>query len=142
MKSLNYLDNILSKNRAKKNGAEEAIFLNTKGYITEATTSNIFLINDNLLMTPSVECGILPGITRQIVLEIALKLKLKIKCKKILPKEIFKANEIFLTNSLIEIVPVVEINKRSIGNGSPGKITHSIHKRYRELALNEHTSGS
>ncbi len=133
IKSLNYLNNILAKNLAKKNRVQEAIFINTKGYVTEATTSNIFLVNDNFLTTPSIDSGILPGITRQVVLEIALKLKLKIKCKKILPKEIFQADEIFLTNSLIEIIPVVEINKKPVGDGRPGKITQSIHKIYQEL---------
>ncbi|MFH1239530.1 MAG: aminotransferase class IV [bacterium] len=133
IKSLNFLNNILAKNEAYEKGAGEAILTNTKGYITEAATSNIFLVLGHSLITPSIDSGILPGITRQAVLEIASKLKLKTKTKKILPAELFKADEIFLTNSLAEIVPVVKINKKIIGNGRAGQITQLIHKQYRQL---------
>ncbi len=137
IKSLNYLDRILIKNDIKRNKVEEAILTNTKGYITEVITSNIFLVKGNILMTPGLDSGILPGITRGVVLEIAKKLKLNVKCGKILPKEIFKADEIFLTNSVKEIVPVVEVNKRRINREKAGKVTRSIHKLYQELTEKE-----
>lgn len=137
IKSLNYLDRILIKNDIKRDKVQEAILTNTKGYLTEGISSNIFLVKDNILMTPSLDSGILQGITRGVVLEIAKKLKLKIKVNKILPKEIFKADEIFLSNSVKEIVPVVQVNKRRIASGQTGKVTKSIQKLYEALVAKE-----
>lgn len=110
LKSLNFLENILGKIEAKENGCEETIFLNTDGFITETTVSNIFFVRDNKVYTPSPECGILEGITRKTVIGICRKNKIKVVEGKFYPEILSKCSEVFLTNTLMGIMPVKSIN--------------------------------
>lgn len=129
-KTLNFLENILAKREAEEKGYQEAIFLNTQGYLTEGSVTNIFLVKRRKLFTPSVDCGLLPGITRQAVFEICSHLGIPFAEGKFKPKDIWDADEIFLTNSIREILPVTRINTHSVGDGKPGEITRLLMKEY------------
>jgi branched-chain amino acid aminotransferase len=137
LKSLNFLNNILARREAELKGADEGIFLNTLGEVCEASTSNIFLVKKGVVITPPEESGLLPGITRKVVLELTSSLGVEAWEKKVFLDDLMVADESFLTNSLIEIMPVVEIDGRALGNGKPGKVTQRIHKAYQELVNRE-----
>ncbi len=130
IKSINYLPNILAKLEAKQKGADEGIMLNSRGHLTEATVSNIFLISQGRLLTPSLESGPLPGITRKTVIELAPTLGLEVSEREIKLSELMEAEEAFLTNSGQEVVPLTEVNGRPIGQGRPGKVTKAISQAY------------
>ncbi len=133
IKSANYLPLLLAYQEAKRRGADEALLLNTQGMLAEASRANIFLVKDNCLLTPSLNCGCLPGITRDTVLGIAGREKIKAIETKITPDDLKRADEAFLTNSLIEAMPLVLVDGKPIHKGTPGIITETIHKRYRQL---------
>ncbi|MBI1871036.1 MAG: aminotransferase class IV [Chlamydiae bacterium] len=133
IKSLNYLDNILGRMEALEKEVDEGIFLNTKNGVTEGTASNLFLIQGKKLITPPQEDGILGGITRKIILERCPSLDLKPEIRSIHPDEIIQANEAFLTNALMGIVPWVESNGKKIGSGKPGPLTQSLRSLYKKL---------
>ncbi|MBA7506855.1 Branched-chain-amino-acid aminotransferase [subsurface metagenome] len=137
LKSLNFLNNILARKEAKAKRFDEGILLNTVGDVTEASTSNIFLVKKGILITPPEESGLLPGITRRVVLELATSLGLKVYKRRISLDGLIGAEEAFLTNSLIEIMPLVEIDCRRIGKGKPGTLTQRIHKAYQDLVKRE-----
>ena len=137
LKSLNFLNNILARKEAKAKGVDEGILLNTIGDVTEASTSNIFLVRRGIVITPPEESGLLPGITRRVVLELATSLGLKVYKRRISLDELMGVEEAFLTNSLIEIMPLVEIDGRRIGKGKPGTLTQRIHKAYQALVKSE-----
>ena len=132
IKSLNYLDNILARAEARDGGFDEAVFVNAKGNVAEATTSNIFMVKRSTLITPPLRAGLLPGITRQVVIQIIKKyFRNKICEKNIKPDDLFNADEIFLTNSILEIVPVVKLGRKRIGTGKPGIFTNLVRIFYR-----------
>lgn len=133
IKSANYLPMLLVYRQAKAKGYDEALLLNTQGFLSETSRANIFFIKDNCLITPSLDCGCLPGITRDTVLSIAAKEKIQCLEAKVSPEELKKADEAFLTNSLIEVMPLVAVDDKSILAGKPGNITELILKRYRSL---------
>lgn len=137
IKSLNYLPYILARFDAKDKGYDEAILTNTKGYITEAPTSNIFLVKDDHIITPSINSGILPGITRGVIIGIAKKLRIKIIEKFVARKESMNADEAFLTNSLAEVLPVTKIDSKRVGSGEPGDITKLLHISYQKQVIRE-----
>jgi branched-chain amino acid aminotransferase len=137
LKSGNTIENMLARQEAKKAPADEAVFLNEKGYVSEAAGSNIFLVSKGALKTPRYETGILPGVTRVVIFELAFSLGLKVKEAIIRLSEIQEADEVFLTNSLIEIMPVSEISGKKIGDGKPGKITTKLMKAYKSLVKKE-----
>lgn len=137
LKSANYLENILAKMDAKKRGFDEAILLNTKGFVAEAATANLFLVKNGNLLTPSLDSGILPGITRQVIIEIAKKEGIGVKENKIKLNELLSAQEIFLTNSIIEILPVARIGAKKIGAGKIGPLTERLSRLYRNKILRE-----
>lgn len=137
IKSANFLNYILAKMEAISKGVDEGILLNTEGHVAEATTSNIFAIKDGLLSTPSEESGILPGITRQAILEISSSIGLRAQERTMALEELFKSDECFLTNTLMEVMPVVEIDGHCIGNGKSGSLTAKIHQAYKELVRKE-----
>lgn len=132
IKSMNRLIYQLAQKEAEGKNKDEVLILNTRGFLTEGSRTNIFLVKKNCLFTPSLDCGCLPGITRQIVLELAQKQGIKIYEKNILSKELFNADEIFLTNSLIEIMPISSCENKPI---KIGPITRSLIKEYRNLIL-------
>lgn len=134
IKSLNYLTLLLARKEAESKGADEGILLNTKGEICEGTRTNIFVITENgVLNTPPIECGCLPGITRKAVIELAQSLKLEVREKRIKIEDLKKAKEIFLTNSLIGVMPVTKIDGRVISGGKPGPLTLKIQQVYQNL---------
>jgi len=111
--------------------------LNADGFLTEGSTTNLFTVRGNELLTPSLECGVLPGITRATVLEMAPELGIKTAEAMLRPEDMFQADEVFITNSTAEIMPVVAVENESIGDGTPGKVTLELHRAYRELVEQE-----
>ena len=133
IKSLNYLNNILAKIDAIKAGTEEAIMLNYEGYVAECTGDNIFMVKGGELATPPVTLGALEGITRAAVMGIAGREGISF-CERLLKMEdLYAADEVFLTGTAAEVIPVVKIDKRTIGNGSPGPVTAKLTEEFRKL---------
>ena len=132
IKSLNYLNNILAKIEALNSGYEEALMFTAHGYVAECTGDNIFIIKDNFLITPPAFLGILKGITRACVMDIAKKSGMTVKEEVITRHNIYTADECFLTGTAAEIIPVVGVDKRVIGDGKPGKITLNLMKEFRK----------
>lgn len=126
LKSLNCLENIWGRVEAAAAGANEGIFCNYMGEIAEGTTSNVFLVIKEKLVTPPPECGLLPGIMRAQVLSLAEKLGITAVQAKVYPQDFRRAEESFLTNSLMGVMPLVSINGNSVGKGSPGPITEML----------------
>jgi len=135
IKTFNYLGSIVSRIESQKAGADDALFLNTRNEIAETTVSNIFLVKKRELITPSLDSGILPGITREIVLSLAKKVGKRPIERHVQPQELRGADEVFLTNTLMEVMPVTRIDNKKIGAGNPGPITTSIHRRYIEYVM-------
>jgi branched-chain amino acid aminotransferase len=133
IKSLNYLLLFLARREAESQSTDEAILLNTQGYLAEGSRSNIFLVKNKKIFTPSSDCGCLAGIIRKIVIELARKEGLRVFEQKIPPKDLFNADEAFLTNSLIEVMPLSKVNRRNIGSGQRGGISALLLDRYQEL---------
>lgn len=133
IKSLNYLNNILAKIEAINTGCEEAIMLNSEGYVTECTGDNIFILKDKILFTPPKFVGILEGITRAVVIEIAANKKIRVKEEIFTRHDIYNADECFLTGTAAEIVPVVKVDGRLIGRGKPGLTTLMLMKEFQKL---------
>jgi branched-chain amino acid aminotransferase group I len=133
MKSLNYLDNLLARQEAKLAGADEAILLNEQGFLAEGSMSNIFLVSDNALLTPSEDSGIIPGITREVILDLAPSLGIKTRERKIAIEELIQVAEAFFTNSLIEIMPLTQVDGQNIGSGRAGAVTQRLIAAYKEL---------
>jgi len=133
VKSLNYLNNVMGKLDVARAGAFEGIMLNNDGYVTEATADNVFVIKNGIIYTPPRYLGILEGITRNTIMEIAPKLGYTVKEDVLTRHDLFIADEIFLTGSGAEVIPVIDCDGRKIGDGKPGKITWELIKAYREL---------
>ncbi len=131
IKSGNYLNNVLAYQQAKKQGAFDAIMLNKEGMVTEGTTNNIWIVKDGALKTPPLAAGLLSGITRKTVLELALENKITAKEENFTPEELKDADECFLTSSTKELVPITKIDGISIGSGRPGELTKRLHQIYR-----------
>lgn len=133
LKTANYLPNLLARREAKAAGADEAIRLNERGLVAEAAMSNIFLVRAGTLLTPGVESGLLPGITRRLVLELAAELGIQTTEADITPEALLSADEAFLTGSLLEIMPLTVVADKTIGNGQPGPVTRRLMAAYRQL---------
>jgi len=137
VKSLAYTESVLALSQAKAAGADDAIFLDTGGHVSEATASNIFAVIDGALVTPPLSCGVLPGITRAAVLGIAPTLGIATTEREIAEPEIAMAGELFLTSSIREIAPLVRIATTAIGTGKPGPVTQQLIASYAALARAE-----
>jgi branched-chain amino acid aminotransferase len=133
IKSLNYLNNILAKIEANNAGCEEAIMLNSEGFVAECTGDNVFVVKENHVLTPPLTAGALYGITRKVVLELATELGYKIAETNLTRYDLFNAEECFLTGTGAELVPVVRIDGRVIGDGKPGPVTQKLVEQYRTL---------
>jgi branched-chain amino acid aminotransferase len=134
IKSLNYLNNILAKIEAVRSNVPEAIMLNREGYVAECTGENLFIVKESTLITPPTWAGSLEGVTRNVVMEIAKnKLKMLVKEDLMTPYHLFVADEVFLTGTAAEVIPVTEVDGRTIGEGKPGKMTLKLIKEFREL---------
>ncbi len=133
IKSLNYLNNILAKMEGTDAGFEEALMLNHKGEVAECTGDNIFIVKNRVLRTPSPEAGILEGITRGAVIRLATQAGVTVVEGPILRHDIYTADECFLSGTAAEVVAVVSLDDRTIGDGKPGPITKDLLARFREL---------
>ena len=133
IKSMNYLNNILAKIECLRAGAAEGIMLNTDGYVAECTGDNIFIVKNNEIFTPPVSAGILIGITRNVVIELAKEANITVKEEQLTEDDLYNADECFLTGTAAEIIPVANIDGRKIATGKPGKITLSLLKKYQKL---------
>lgn len=129
IKSMNFLNNILAKIESKKKGAMEAVMLNMQGFIAECTISNIFFVIDDILCTPSIDCGILDGITREIVIDIALRNGLMVWEGKFTSEDLFKSSEIFITNTTMELMPVKQLDNMKFSVGDKYKLLHNKFKK-------------
>jgi branched-chain amino acid aminotransferase len=132
IKSLNYLNNILAKIEANTAGVLEAIMLDKDGYVTECTGDNIFVVKKGKLITPPLYIGVLDGITRETVLDIAKNLNIPFEEKLFTRYDIYTAEECFLTGTAAEIIPVIKVDDRKIGDGVPGKITLKLINSFRK----------
>jgi branched-chain amino acid aminotransferase len=133
IKSLNYLNNIMAKMEGLQAGCVEALMLNAKGEVAECTGDNIFIVRKGVLQTPPIDAGILEGITRDAVLDIAGELKIPVQQIPLVRHDIFIADECFLTGSAAEIIPVVKLDNRTIGDGRPGQLTRRLTERFHQL---------
>jgi len=135
IKSLNFLNYIIAKEESMAEGFDNAILLNTKGDVAEGSTSNVFMVKKNRLITPAISCGILPGITRGVIIEIAGRMKIKVRERRVSPKELLSGDEVFLTNSLAEVLPVTKIGAKKIDDGMPGDLTKLLHISYQKEVI-------
>lgn len=134
VKSLNYLNNILAKMEAQKQGFQECLLLNSEGYVAECSGDNIFIVFDGKLITPPVSCGSLGGITRMTTVELAQKLGITVEEKQLARFDVWTADECFLTGTAAKIIPLVELDARKIGNGKPGAVTKRLIEAFNEYA--------
>jgi branched-chain amino acid aminotransferase len=133
IKSLNYLNNIMAKIEGNQCGAQESIMLNAEGYVAECTGDNIFVLKNGQIYTPPVFAGALGGITRRVIFDLAKTLGKEIVETQLTRYDLFVADEMFLTGTGAEVVPVVNVDGRIIGDGKPGGITREIIRRFHEL---------
>ncbi len=139
IKSLNYLNNILGKLEAKQFGALEAIMLNDQGYVAECTADNVFIVHKGEIITPPSSQGALKGITRSAILDIAKDGGIPLREVDMTRYDIWCADECFLTGSGAEVIPVVKLDGRTIGNGKPGPVTQRVLGAFRQRVLVEGT---
>src|SRR3954453_13942579 len=133
IKSLNYLNNILAKIEGLQAGCIEALMLNQKGEVAECTGDNVFLVRRGVLQTPPLEAGILEGVTRDAVIEVAGEVGIEVREMPLTKHDVYVADECFLTGTAAEVVPVVRVDNRVIGTGKPGPMTRDLEKRFKKL---------
>jgi len=139
VKSMNYLNNILAKMEADRLGYIEALMLNDQGYVVECTGDNVFIFHKGKIMTPPFHAGALRGVTREVVLEIAEDLGIPVIQENMTRYDIWIAEECFLTGTAAEVIPVVEVDGRMIGDGKPGKVTGQFLTNFRSRVAKEGT---
>ncbi len=133
IKSLNYLNNIMAKVEGLKAGCIEALMLNHKGEVAECTGDNIFIVKRGRLLTPPPDAGILEGITRNAVIELARQLNIEVQECTLTRHDVYVSDECFLTGSAAEVIPVIKIDSRSIGDGKVGATTKLLMDRFKEF---------
>jgi branched-chain amino acid aminotransferase len=133
IKSLNYLNNILAKIEGVQAGCIEALMLNCKGEVAECTGDNIFIVRQGRLLTPPLEAGILEGITRDVVIDLSRQSDIPVFETPLTRHDVYIADECFLTGTAAEIVPVVRVDSRTIGAGTPGPMTRDLMARFHKL---------
>lgn len=133
LKSTSYLENFLARQEARAASVNEVVILNEQGFVAEGSSTNIFLISGQTLITPSLESGVLSGITREAVLELAQTMGIKSLVRQVELGELIKADEAFLTSSTIEIMPLTQLDNKPIGSGKPGLITRRLMSSYQKL---------
>jgi branched-chain amino acid aminotransferase len=133
VKSLNYLNNILAKLEAQNANAGEGLMLNEQGYVAECTGDNIFIVKSGEILTPHLNSGILAGVTRAVVFELAEEYQIPVQERELTRYDIFTADECFLTGTAAEVIPAVQLDRILIGNGQPGPITLKLIAGFREL---------
>ena len=132
-KTLNYLANAMWTREAKAVGADEAIVVGHADTVLEGATSNVFAVHDGVATTPPLDTGILPGLTRGFVLSIAEKAGVKAREARLTLADLWTADEVFLTSSVRELVPVIWVDEHEVGTGEPGPVTRALHRAYRAL---------
>ena len=142
LKSTSYLANALARQEARIAGVDEVILLNEQGFVAEGATTNIFLLSGHILITPSIESGLLPGITREVVLELAGSMGIQKIVNQVKLDELLAASEAFLTSSTIEIMPLSKVDGKPIGSGKPGPVTQQLMLSYKELVDRETKGGN
>jgi branched-chain amino acid aminotransferase len=133
-KTSNYLGSVLALHEVKKSGAHEAIIVGSSGEIVEGATSNVFIVRDGELATPPIEAGILAGITRKTVIELATDLGMKVHEVQLHPHDLYRAEEVFITSTVREIVPVVRVDDVVVAKGRPGPYVRRLLEAYRKQA--------
>lgn len=133
IKGANYLDNILAKAEAQQKGGNEALFLNTQDMVAEGTMCNIFCAAGDRLITPNRNSGLLPGITRAAVLQLARQAGMTVEERQVYSKELLGMSEIFVTSSLLELMPVTMLDQVIVSDGRPGKMTRLLQKDYKKM---------
>lgn len=134
IKSLNYLNSVLAKLEARQAGADEAILLDSRGFVSEAAVANLFMVKDGVAMTPPSTAGLLSGITRSETMKLLDRLGNRLVERDITSFELINADEIFLTGTAAEVVPVVLLNGVKIGSGKPGPLTRRVMKEFHRLS--------
>ncbi|MGO8745690.1 MAG: branched-chain-amino-acid transaminase [Thermoguttaceae bacterium] len=137
IKSLNYLNNILAKIEGHQAGCIEALMLNHKGEVAECTGDNIFVVRAGKLMTPPNDAGILEGVTRDAVMELARQAGIEVREVPLTKHDVYIADECFLTGTAAEVIPVVKVDSRKIGDGVPGPMTRTLIERFHQLTRSE-----
>jgi branched-chain amino acid aminotransferase len=130
-KTSNYLGSVMALHEVKQRGAQEALILGPSGEVIEGATSNVFVVRAGELITPPIDAGILAGITRQTVLEVAAELALPVRETQLHPSDLYQADEVFITSTVREVVPVVRVDDKVIGAGTPGVVTARVLQAYR-----------
>jgi branched-chain amino acid aminotransferase len=137
MKTLGYLENLLAHAEAVDAGSDEAILLNVDEEVAECSASNIFIVEDGEIITPPIEAGILPGITRRVVIDLASSLGIKVAEEAVTVERLLNAEEVFITNSVIEIMPIASVDGRTVRAGSRGKVTERLAEEYKKLTISD-----
>ena len=135
IKSLNYLNSVMAKIEANMSGVDDAICLDKNGFVAEGVGENLFIVKNGKILTPPSCTGALAGITSQVAIRLAKNLGYEVVEINITPFQLFTADEAFFTGTAAEIVPIREVNKRQIGNGSPGPVTKSLIEGFRKIVL-------
>ena len=138
VKSSNFLDSLIARQNAADQGADDAILLSPNGNLSEATTSNLFMVSDKKVLTPDAASGLLPGITREAIIELCAFLEIPCALITAGPEDLLSADEVFLTNSMVEVLPVREVAGRPFGI-CPGPVTRKLITAYRDLVARETT---
>lgn len=134
VKSLNYINNIMAKIEAIQAGCEEGIMLNEAGYVAECTGDNVFIVKNGEVYTPTISSGALDGITRQAVIGLLHEMGVKVHEVTMTRHDIYTAHECFLTGTAAEVIPAVQFDRRTIGDGKPGKLTRDLVERFHVMA--------
>jgi branched-chain amino acid aminotransferase len=131
IKSNNLMNSALAMQQALRSNAFEGVMRNYKGELTECTTANLFIVKDNVALTPPLEAGLLPGITREFLFDVGKEAGIEVVEKTLFDDDLFRADEAFLTSTTRELVPIVTVNDRTIGNGRPGPLTWTLLRAFR-----------
>jgi branched-chain amino acid aminotransferase len=129
-KTLNYLNNIMGKIQANLAGCDEALMLNSIGHVAEGTGDNVFIIKHGKLMTPPTGAGVLIGITRGAIIDIARDLKIPVEEKNLTLFDVYTSDEVFMTGTAAEVIPIIDVDSRVIADGKPGEITKKLMKEF------------
>ena len=134
IKSNNLLNNALAMQEAYRRGGFEGVMRNYRGELAECTQSNLFIVKDGAALTPPIEAGLLPGITREFLFEVGAEHGIPVREAVLRDDDLLGADEAFLTSTTREVVPIVRVDDRTIGSGVPGRITLELLRRFREKA--------
>ena len=134
IKSNNLMNQAFAAQQAFQRGAFDGVMRNDRGELTECATSNLFIVRSDTVLTPPVECGLLPGITRELLFEIGRNAGIEVREQVLRDEDLFDADEAFLTSTTRELMPIVAVDERAIGNGKPGAVTRRLLRAFRDFA--------